>query len=202
MLSRRKKQSESAAAGLRWHPDFRVQSRLPDTKVVRTAFFFNGLAALGVLALSTYLIFSEWQLHVVRVQIGEAEALIARHKPTSAQALGLFRKFQAEETRLREIDAFVSGRPQLSVLLVHLTEILPPNLALDMLDWRETGLLLRLTVKGAPDVASGEATAFRDRLAADTALAFFGEPTIASLTTNPATGRLVAEITLPVKGKK
>lgn len=202
MLSLRKKQSEPTATGSRWHPDFRVQSRLPDTKVVRTEFFFNGLAALGVLALSTYLVFNEWQLHLVRAQIAEADALIARHKPTSAQAVGLFRKFQAEEARLREVDAFVSDRPQLSRLLVHLSEILPPNLALDTLDWRETGLLLRVSVKGAPDVASGEATAFRDRLAADHALAFFGEPTIASLTTNPTTGRLVAEIALPAKGKK
>lgn len=201
MLFPRKRKSD-APAGLRWHPDFRLRARLPDVKVVRTAFFINGPAALLVIALAAYLAFTEWQLHTLQSQIAEADALIARRKPASITAVGLFRKFQAEEARLREVDAFVSARPRLSELLFHLSEVMPPDLALDNLDWRDSGLVLRLSVKGVPDVASGRATAFRDQLAADSALAFFGEPSIANLATNPITGRLAAEIMLPAKGKK
>jgi hypothetical protein len=204
MLSLLKKKSEAAAAPAvsRWHPDFRVQGRLPDIKVVRTAFFVNGAAALVVLALATYLGYGEWQLRALQAQVAEAEVLIARNKPVSAQAVGQFKKFQTEEARIKEVAAFVASKPLLSELLLHLSEVFPQNLALDNLEWRETGLLLRFSVKGAPDVASGYATAFRDQLANDKALAFFGEPTIANLATNPTTGRLVVEIMLPTKGTK
>lgn len=204
MLSLLKKKSEAAAAPAvsRWHPDFRVQGRLPDIKVVRTAFFINGAAALVVIALAIYLGYGEWQVRALNAQVAEAEALITRHKPVSAQSVGQFKKFQAEEARIKEVEAFVSAKPPLSDLLFHLSEVFPPNLALDNLEWRDTGLLLRFSVKGAPDVASGYATAFRDQLAADKTLAFFGEPTIANLATNPTTGRLVVEIMLPAKGKK
>jgi hypothetical protein len=179
-----------------------VQGRLPDIKVVRTAFFVNGAAALVVLALATYLGYGEWQLRALQAQVAEAEVLIARNKPVSAQAVGQFKKFQTEEARIKEVAAFVASKPLLSELLLHLSEVFPQNLALDNLEWRETGLLLRFSVKGAPDVASGYATAFRDQLANDKALAFFGEPTIANLATNPTTGRLVVEIMLPTKGTK
>jgi hypothetical protein len=204
MLSLLKKKSESVAApaGLRWHPDFRLQAKLPDIKVVRTAFFINGAAALVVIALATYLGYNEWQLRALNAQVAEADAQIARQKPASLQAVGLFKKFQAEEARIKEVDAFVSAKPSLSELIFHLSEVFPANLALDNLEWREAGLLLRFSVKGAPDVASGHATAFRDQLAADKTLSFFGEPTIANLATNPTTGRLVGEIMLPAKGKK
>lgn len=204
MLSLLKKKSEAAAAPSvsRWHPDFRVLGKLPDIKVVRTAFFINGAAALVVIALATYLGYGEWQLRALRAQMAEADTLIARHKPLSVQAVAQFKKFQAEEARIKEVDAFVSARPPLSGLLLHLSDIFPANLALDNLEWRETGLLLRFSVKGAPDVASGYATAFRDQLAADKVLSYFGEPTIANLATNPTTGRLVVEIMLPAKGKK
>lgn len=204
MLSLLKKKSEAAVtpAVSRWHPDFRVQGTLPDIKVVRTAFFINGAAALVVIALATYLGYGEWELWALQTQVAEAETLIARNKPVSSQAVGQFKKFQAEESRIKEVDAFVSARPLLSEMMFHLSEVFPPNLALDNLEWRDTGLLLRFSVKGAPDVASGYATAFRDQLAADKALGYFGEPTIANLATNPATGRLVVEIMLPAKGKK
>ena len=71
----RKKKSDPAA-GLRWHPDFRLRARLPDVKVVRTAFFINGPAALLAVALAAYLAFTEWQLHTLQSQMAEADALI------------------------------------------------------------------------------------------------------------------------------
>ena len=46
MLSLLKKKSEAAAAPTvpAWHPNFRNYEKLPDLKVVRTAFFVNGAA--------------------------------------------------------------------------------------------------------------------------------------------------------------
>ena len=205
MLSLLKKKSEAAAAPTvpAWHPNFRNYEKLPDIKVVRTAFFVNGAAITIALALALYFGVHEWQLRVLRNQIAAQARMITRDKPASDQAVALYKKFQAEEAKIVEVDTFVKSKPLVSDLLAHLGATTPPNVALDSFDLREGGLLLRISVRGSPDVASGLATAYRDQLAGDKELgAYFGEASIANLATNPATGRLAVEIILPVKAPK
>ena len=50
-------------------------------------------------------------------------------------------------------------------------------MALDYFDLREAGLILRATVRGAPDQASGLASAYIDQLRADKDLLIFDEIT-------------------------
>ncbi|HUR59026.1 MAG TPA: hypothetical protein VM029_15030, partial [Opitutaceae bacterium] len=82
MLSLLKKKSEAAAAPTvpAWHPNFRNYEKLPDIKVVRTAFFVNGAAIFLALSLVTYFGFKEWQLHVLQGQIAAADKQIAQDK--------------------------------------------------------------------------------------------------------------------------
>jgi hypothetical protein len=205
MLSLLKKKSEAAAAPAvpNWHPNFRNYEKLPDIKVVRTAFFVNGAAIFVALALGIYFGFNEWQLRQVRTQKDEAESRIARDKAGSDQAVATFNKFKAEEAKIVEVDTFVKSRPLVSPLIHHLGATLPPNIAFDSLELREAGLLLRLSVRGTPDVASGYATAYKDLLQADKVLAEnFGEPSFGAFEENPATGRLSVTINLPAKSAK
>jgi hypothetical protein len=205
MLSLLKKKSEAAAAPAvpPWHPNFRNYEKLPDIKVVRTAFFVNMAAISVALALAVYFGFHEWKLRVYRGQIAEQVRFITRDKPASDQAVALFKKFQAEEAKIIEVETFVKSKPPLSNLIAHLGSTMPAAVALDSFDLREGGLSMRLSVRGAPDVASGHATAYRDQLAADKKLMeYFAEPAIANLAQNPATGRLALEINLPIRGAK
>ena len=77
-----------------WHPNFRNYEKLPDIKVVRTAFFVNGAAIFVATALGIFFGFKEWQLHVVNNQLAQVEAVINRDKRVSDQAVALFKKFQ------------------------------------------------------------------------------------------------------------
>ena len=54
-----------------WHPNLRIVENLPDTKVVRTAFFVNGVAMSVAIALALYLGIQEWKLHEVNKQISD-----------------------------------------------------------------------------------------------------------------------------------
>jgi len=59
-----KKKSDAAAVTVPpWHPNLRIVETLPDTKVVRTAFFVNGAAMLLALVLVLLLGVQEWKLH-------------------------------------------------------------------------------------------------------------------------------------------
>ena len=73
---------------------------------------------------------------------------------------------------------------------------------MDMIDFKETGVSIRATVKGAPDRASGDASAYEKQLRTDKVLGpMFGEVNL-SMNRNTATGRLVIEIFCEYKGDK
>lgn len=198
MLPFLKKKSEAAAAPLvpHWHPNFRNFEKLPDIKVVRTAFFVNGAAVSVALALVIFFGAQEWQLRGLRIQIAEWQTQIDKNKPGSDQAVANYKKFQAEEARITEVESFLKSKPILSDLLIHIGQTLPTNMALDGLDFRENGLVMRLTVRGTSDAALGYATNYLEQLRGDKRLAAFDEFTITTSTRNPSTGRLAVEMFL------
>jgi hypothetical protein len=196
MLPFLKKKSEAAAAPLvpAWHPNFRNYEKLPDIKVVRTAFFVNGAAVSVALALLIYFGMQEWQIHGLSVQIADAQRQIDQNKAGSDKAVALYKKFQAEEAKISEVDKFVTSKQVVSDLLLHLGETLPSNIAFDGFDLRDTGLVLRLTVRGTSDAALGYATNYLEQLRADKKLATFDEFSITTSTRSPTSGRLAVEM--------
>src|SRR5688500_1510490 len=205
-LLKRKSDADSAPAQPAWHPNFRNYEKLPDIKVVRTAFFINALAILVTLSFATYLGFREYNLRIVKQQIDQVQAQIDAEKKASDQAIALFKKFQTEETKLLEVDTFVTSKPPVSALLLRLAKTLPKNIALDDFDLRDAGLTLRLSVRGDPAAASGYATAYLEQLRADKELTQFSSVDFTSTPTpNPTTGRMAVEFlfkTRPAGGKK
>lgn len=200
-----KKKSEAAAQPLvpAWHPNFRNYEKLPDIKVVRTAFFVNAAAITITLALLTYFGFQEWQLHNLKTQIADSQRQIDRDKAGSDKALVLYKKFEVQQAKFLEVDAFVKSKPLISDLLVRLGQTLPSNIAIDSLDLRDTGLALRMTVRGSPDAASGYANAYLEQLRTDKAFARFDQTSntgfaVTSTQRNTSTGRLNVEFLLSV----
>ncbi len=197
-LLKRKNDVPAGPAVPAWHPNFRDYEKLPDVKVVRTAFFVNGLSLAVLLALGIYFGIHEWQLHVIKTQLADTQAQVNRDKKPSEQAVALFKKFQAEETKINEVDTFVKSRPILSEMLLRLTQTLPENIALDSLELRSTGLAVRLTVRGSPETAAGLATTYFDQLRADKELVAFDRSKFefTNQARNPTTGRLAVEFFL------
>lgn len=200
MLSLLKRKTDVPAGPVvpAWHPNFRDYEKLPDVKVVRTAFFVNGAAIAVLLALATYVGIQEWQLRVITGQVEEAQQSIDRDKRNSDQAVALFRKFQAEEKKINEVNTFVQSRPSVSGILLRLAQTLPENIALDACDVRADGVNLRLTVKGSPEVAAGLATAYLQQLRSDAELAGFDRAKFefTNQARNTTTGRLAVEFFL------
>ena len=203
MLSLLKKKPDAAAANLTpaWHPNFRNFERLPDTKVVRTTFFVNATAIVVTLVALIFTGNREVTLHSIKGQLEEIEAQIVRVKPASDKAVSLFAQFQAEEKQLAEVDAFLKARPIVSDLILRLGQTLPTNVALDYFDLRENVVTIRGTVRGAPDMASGYASAYVDQLRTDPELALkFDDVLLKNLNRIPTSGRLAIEIELKLKG--
>jgi hypothetical protein len=191
-----KKKSDAAATVVpAWHPDLRILSSLPDTKVVRTAFFVNGAALLVAFVLTLYLGVEEWKLHEVNKQIEDWQRQIDRDTKQSAEAVLLYQDFKAEEDKTAEVTDFVSSKPKLSSIILRLAAITPVRIAFDSLDFRDTGFNIRATIKGAPDPAAAYASAYLKQLRTDKVLGpMFHEVDLLTLNKNPVSGRMVMEI--------
>src|SRR5258708_5043631 len=107
MLPLLKKKSDAAVVPEMpaWHPNFRNYGKLPDIKVIRTAFFVNGIAITITFAAMIYLGIQEWQLHSINGQIAEWQRQIDRDKKASDTHVAMFKKFQAENARVKEVDS-------------------------------------------------------------------------------------------------
>lgn len=201
MPSLLKKKAEATASQVpAWHPNFRNYQKLPDIKVVRTAFFINGFTALIAIAMIVWTVKREYELHTTNVAIAAFQAQIDKDEPESKRAIALFKKFQDEEKRANEVDAFLKAKPLFSVILQRFAETRPRNIALKSIDLRENGIVLRVSVRGDAITANNDFVSYQTVLQKDTLLNASYEPAdIKAANTDPTTGHLEGEIQLAVK---
>jgi hypothetical protein len=185
-----------------WHPNMRNFARLPDTKVVRTAFFINGASVFLALGLLLWFAYQEYELHNLDRQIADWDRQINRDKKDSDQFVALYTRFQGEQARVNEVNDFLKSRPLVSQLVLRLGETLPKDIAIDSVEEQLLGVVLRGTVRGSPDDASGYASAYLDQLRVDKVLgtmfddyAFSGT----GVSRNTSTGRLSLQLFLHFK---
>lgn len=197
---KRKREPSAALALPAWHPNFRNFDRLPDTKVIRTAFFINIAASLVAVLMLLWFCYQEYQLKGIRRQVEDWQAQIARDQRGSSEAINKYKAFQASASHLEEIDLFLKSKPAVSPLLLRLGETLPDNVAIDSFELGSKGLRLTGAVRGSPDLATGHASAYRDRLRADEQFKeIFDTISLVNLNRNPQTGRIAVEFFLTLK---
>ncbi len=189
------KKSDAVVVVPPWHPNLRNASLLPDTKVVRTAFFINGAAMLVAISVALYFGYGEWKLFEVKKQIATWQHDIDRDRKQSEEAVALYGAFKAEEAKADEVADFVASKPVISEIILRLAQITTKRIAFDSLEFKDTGITVRATVKGAPDRASGDASAYERQLRTDKKLGpMFGAVNLLSMKRNATNGRLVIDI--------
>lgn len=158
---------QSSGQGPGWHPDFRNVATLPDNKVVRTDFIVNGVA-LAVLLLMAWAFYSrEVQLTAATSESARWIADIEASKPKFNEALGLQREFTEAEKRLEEVAAFTKSPVEIAELINRLGGSLPKLVAIDVVERRDDSFVIRGTIVGASERATGIANAYLDALNAD-----------------------------------
>jgi Tfp pilus assembly protein PilN len=200
MLSLLKKNPEgSGGAEVRpWHPNFRNAATLPDVKAVRTTFFINAIAGLGLVSLLAMVGYQEYTLADLRSQIAVLDEQINRDKKPSQDAVALFAKFQAEEKKVQELDTFLnSNQLVVSRFLDRLGKSVPAKVSITTMDYNATGVNLRGLVEGTPEQASGMIANYEKQLRADDAIGGrFDQIALTNLSRDAQNGRLSFEITL------
>ncbi|MGC4071001.1 MAG: hypothetical protein QM760_00460 [Nibricoccus sp.] len=206
MLSLLKKNPDaSGGADARpWHPNFRNTVSLPDTKVVRTTFFINAIAALAVASLLTVVGYQEYNLADIRTQVASLDGQIASDKKPSEDAVALFVKFQAEEKKIQELESFLSGNKLVvSRFLTRLSKSIPAKISITTMDYTDAGVNLRGLVVGTPEQASGMVSNYEKQLKADEEIGKrFDQIALTNLSRDSQNGRLSFGITLRLSQAK
>lgn len=206
MLTLLKKQSPETVdpAVKAWHPDFRNERRLPDTKIIRTSFLLNGVAFMVAALTLTWLCYKTYQLRELTNQIEDWQTQIDRDQKPSAAAVAAYKTFQNEAAQITKVEAFRNSRPIVSDLLLELGKSLPDYVAIDRFDLNSATLNIAGTVRGAPDQASGRAQAYVQSLKTNRYFsANFAEISLVNLNRNTQTGSLIVDISFKLKeGKK
>ena len=206
-LSLTKKSDAQPAAAPLWHPNFRNFERLPDTKVVRTAFFVNTAASAATLCLLLWLGYREYHIYSLGEQIADAQGQIDKNMRLNKEALRLTKIFADEEKKLAEAEAFQRAPISPAEFVTLLGQTLPKEIAIESLEARmaETGggatFLLRGVVAGTPDQASGAASSYVDMLRAHPRLGKVFDPiTLTNINRDPR-GFLTLDISLKIKAE-
>jgi hypothetical protein len=213
MLSLKKSSSEKTAGSgsSAWHPNFRNFERLPDTKVVRTSFFINGMAVLVATALTIYVGYREFGLRTLASDVEGAQSIVDENKSASDQAVALYGKFQAEEKKVAALRDFLApAKFVVSDLILKFGANLPPFINLNSIEYKPTSVVLTGGIEGAADEASGRAAAYVDALRISPDFKeLFETVTLSTIARDPGSGLIRFEIemkikpaTPPVKGAK
>jgi cell division protein FtsB len=202
MLSLRQKGDPSQVPVVpAWHPNFRNRERLPDTKVIRTQFFFNFAAIAIAASLLVYFSYQEYRINNLSRQVADWQAQIDTNKKASDQAVALSRKFADEETKINELNNFLKQRLVLSRFLLQIGSTLPLELAMDAVDIRAAAVNLHGTASGSPDEASGRASAYVEQLRQDEYFSGIFEKEIKQdVRREQTSGQLTFDLTLTFKG--
>lgn len=208
MLSLKKKSDAQPTAAPRWHTNFRNFERLPDTKVVRTAFFINTAAVAVAAGMLLWVGYREYTNQSIREQIARAEGEIAANAKQNADATRLSKHFAEQIKKFDEATAFMQTPISPLEYAGIIGESLPKEILIDYLETKAvpegakapTVFQLRGRVAGSPDQASGVASQYVDTLRAQPRLSeVFEAITLNKINRDVSGGFLAFEIALTVK---
>jgi hypothetical protein len=206
MLSLTKKSDVQPVAVPLWHPNFRNFDRLPDTKVVRTAFFINTAAVALALGMLLWVGQREYTNRNILVQKAEAQREIDANKKKDAEALRLSKVFLDEEKKINEVVSFVRVPITPAEFVGLLADSLPKEISIEFVDARlpadGKGAVVQIKGRaaGSPDQASGIASNYVDMLRAHPKLGKVFDPIILNRLDRDTSGEYMAfDISLNVK---
>ncbi len=155
-----------------------------------------------LLSLAIYVGYRELALRSLRLEAAAAETEVANTKDASRQAVALFGMFKEHEKAILGLQQFVStGKLVVSDFVLHLGAIMPPNIRLNSIECKSTGVVLRGDITGAAEEASGLVYTYLDVLRKDKVMSgLFDAINLTSVARDAGSGRMKFEFGLKFKG--
>jgi len=206
MLSLLKKNSDKAKElqASAWHTNFRNYAVLPDTKLIRTSFFVNGLLIFIAIGAVLAFLYQEYTLSIISQQSKELAQQIEKSRPASNRAVALYKQFQAEEVKVSELNNFVKGQKLVfSDFIIRLSQTKPQGIVFIGVDYKETGVSIKGYAQGISEQATGAASAYEKQLKEDPKFnSIFQTISMTNVNRDIQAGRLMFDIVLSLNQAK
>lgn len=150
-----------------WHVDLRLETELPEDTVIGTRFLVH--AAFSAVAL-TALVFAGYQGYLalsLSHQIQDWEKRINDNRAEVADIMRMQREYSAEAVKIDQ--AYTLARPHLFVseFIDNLGRTRPERIAIDLIEWNDSGVVLRGNLRERSDRATELLGGYIDQLRRD-----------------------------------
>jgi hypothetical protein len=138
-----------------WHVDYRLESELPEDAVVGKRFLTNVAFAVPALVALVFCIIYHVELYVLEGDIKESEQYINKNKEAVRKIDEMQFKYDNEAAMIDQAHAWVQPQFFVSGFVAGLGRTRREQIAIDLIEWNDAGILLRGSLRGRPDQATG-----------------------------------------------
>ena len=113
---------------LNWHPNFRIESTLPDTRVIRTNFLLKVLLYTIILILIAFISRREYEGYILRQTIDGLEQQVQNSAPENRLQLKKSEQFRKLAGSIKEVQQFFQAPLAAHESIVDLASVKPEEL--------------------------------------------------------------------------
>lgn len=134
---------ESLRLGSHWHVDCRLEAELPDDNIVSPHFIANTLCGAIVVAVTLFTGWLGYKNFSLRQQVHRWETEIRESSTVVREIQRMQREYVAEASKIDQ--AYGAIRPILNIsdFLSALGRKLPGEVTIEMIEWNDSGILVR-----------------------------------------------------------
>lgn len=162
-----KRSRDSLVLSPHWHVDCRIEAELPEDNVVGTRFLVN---VLFIAASVGALLFTGWLGYVnlsLRQQIRDWEQRISDNRAEVRDVQRMQREFAVEAAKIDQAHALVRPRFFVSGFIANVGRTRPDQLAIDIIEWNDAGIVVRGSVQARPERATRLLGDYVEKLGSD-----------------------------------
>ncbi len=181
-----------------WRADFRSTSKLPDTKVVRTSFYYNIAASLLLAASSYYMIQTELSLSDKKAEIASTTAEIEKNSASNAEAVKNNTAYKTVKSTVDDLDSFLAPQSMSSIDFIReITASLPSQVLVETIEQKQNSAKITAHAKGQAEEATRVAHTLEQQLNKNTIITkFYSKIAIGNVVHDSLNSRMNFEITM------
>lgn len=120
-----------------WHPNFRIESALPDTRAIHTSFIAKAIVYTAVLILALFALLQEYQSKLLQKSIGNLEQQIQSATPANRALLQKSEQFRKLALHVKELQLFFKAPLIVHESIFELSSIKPEEITFTSLNLSE-----------------------------------------------------------------
>lgn len=196
-----KRNRDPLALSAHWHVDCRLTAELPEDTLIGTRFIVHVAFIAAALAAVVFTGHQAYVMLNLHRQIRDWEQRINDNRAEVRDIQRMQKEYAVEAAKIDQAHALVRPHLYVSELVANLGRTRPERMAIDIIEWNETGVVIRGSLKERSDRATEILGGYIDQLRKDAQIGpLFRDIVLTDLDRGSTGETLRFEIKLTMKG--